>query len=83
MKNKEEIDGSSLDLKQISEQEKKYVIAGIVFLSFLIVVLLGLIAEAYINQHPAFEFLQYTYNTKSDFQSTLLKPLKSPKYGGL
>ena len=61
MKNQEEINDSSLDTKEIPEREKKYVIAGIVFLSLLIVVLLGLIAEAYINQHPALEFLQYTY----------------------
>ena len=58
MKNKEEIDNSSFKNK-ISEQRKKYIITGVFVLSFLIVVLLGLIVEALINQH-LFEFLQYT-----------------------
>lgn len=60
MKNKEEIDDSSLDTKEISQPEKKYIITSIILLSFLIIVFLVLIAEAYLNQHPVFSFLQYS-----------------------
>ena len=60
MKNKEEIDNSSLDTKEIPQPEKKYIITSIILLSFLIIVFLVLIAEAYLNQHPVFSFLQYS-----------------------
>ena len=43
----------------LSKKEKKLVVFAIALLCFLILVLVGLIAEAYINQHPVFEFLEY------------------------
>ena len=45
MKNQEEIDDSSSDIKEISEQGKRYAIIGIILLSFLIIVLVVLIAN--------------------------------------
>ncbi len=43
----------------LSQREKKLAIFAIAIFSFLILILVGLIAEAYVNQHPALKFLQY------------------------
>lgn len=49
----------SLDKHSLSKKEKQYSIFAIIICCFFIVILLGFIAEAYINQHLVFEFLQY------------------------
>jgi hypothetical protein len=43
----------------ISDKESKSIVVLIKILSVLIIILTGLIIEAYINQHPVFGFLQY------------------------
>ena len=59
MRKIEETNNSGSEDKKISEQKKKYVVTSLILLSFAIVVLFGAIAEALINRHPIFEFLQY------------------------
>jgi|GEM_PF-4247548 len=51
---------SNLKTNILSEKEKKITIYSIAFLTGLILLLLGLIGEAYVNQHPVLEFLQYS-----------------------
>lgn len=57
--NNNEAIARSSETNMLSGKGKKLVVFTIVLLCFLILFLIGLIAEAYINQHPVFEFLQY------------------------
>ncbi len=55
----EQKENNNLETSILSEQEKKFAIYGVVFSTALILTLIIFIVEAYINQHPVFEFLQY------------------------
>lgn len=55
----EDKNDSGLENQNLSVLGRKYIVTGIIFFSLLIAILIALIAEAYVNQHPVFEFLQY------------------------
>lgn len=60
-----QIVNDSINTNILSKREKKLTVVAIIVFSLLIVILLALIAEAYINQHPVLEFLQYGIFNKS------------------